>query len=168
MQSSSINRIPISSRYSDGSADNFQLNRAERNEMASAQPHMSPGFYAGLGLLSAILMGAVIHRCYESRRQRGRLARQADIIARRRSEERTNIRQPGPAYLLPSTETLSLYDGYADFRKMLLQAWLDLETQPGARPPSYRSRLTLDLEAVMSEREMDHGTQQESGSTNHI
>lgn len=65
----------------------------------------------------------------------------------------TPIRRPEPAYLggIGSYETLPSYRFSTNFSSEVLEALkrFGAEQQPGQRPPSYRSRLTWDLEAAV-------------------
>ncbi len=62
-------------------------------------------------------------------------------------DSETWITRPQPAYL-SSKETLPVYEPATNFSNEVLVAILNLDVPPGARPPSYRSRLTWDWESI--------------------
>lgn len=126
------------------------------SQTESRPPRNGPpyGFYIGLGVFTFIITIAFACCWRVNHRRRGRCRAcdqpgPASINDGSPSNPQGNITEPQQAYLLPSSETLPLYRSDHDFTKQLLQAWASLETPTGTRPPSYRSRLTMDLEVAV-------------------
>jgi hypothetical protein len=137
----------------------FTLTPTPSNQTESHPPRHGPpyGFYIGLAVLTVIVTIGLIYCWRINHNQRGRNGpcNQLGPDHGRPLHPTEDISQPAQAYVLPSTETLPLYRPEHAFTKQLLQAWTNLGSPAGTRPPSYRSRLTLDLEVAVKNIDAD-------------
>jgi hypothetical protein len=135
----------------------------------SYSPQHGPpyGFYIGIGVLTAIVATALAC-CWRVNNDRRRKCKQCDQPATStgsRLGPSENMTEPERAYFSNSRQTLPLYQPEHDFSKQLLQAWKKLESPAGTRPPSYRSRLTTDLEVAIKDSAKDDGQLQGENMT---
>lgn len=117
----------------------------------------SYGFYIGIGVFTAIVATALAccWRVNNDRRRRCKECPRPAMSTGLRFGHSENLIEPERAYFSNSRETLPLYHPENDFSKQLLQAWMQLESPTGTRPPSYRSRLTMDLEVAIKDSATD-------------
>ncbi|KAI1626076.1 hypothetical protein EDD37DRAFT_648521 [Exophiala viscosa] len=122
----------------------------------------SRGFWVGVAFflvitLSLVLRSSYLADTYRFRRWRACLglhpANQPPIIHGPSPDWRfTTIKRPEAAYIgWSSSDTLPLYEPTSNFSTEVLAALMRFGVQPGKRSPSYRSRLTWDLEAAVGE-----------------
>ena len=122
----------------------------------------SKGFWIGVAffviiILSLVLRSSYLANTYWFRRLRAGLGlhprdRPPIVYGPRCDWRFTTIKRPEPAYVgWSSSDTLPLYQPTSNFSSEILQALKDFGLRSGERPPSYRSRLTWDLEASMTE-----------------
>lgn len=127
----------------------IQFNQTETHHPRHGPPY---GFYIGVAILAAIVTIGLVCCWRVNHNRRGGCRPRDQLNARKHGHPSIppeNVAEPQQAYILPSSETLPLYRPDYDFTKQLLKAWTDLESPGATRPPSYRSRLTLDLEAAV-------------------
>lgn len=120
------------------------------------------GFYIRIEVLTAIVASAWVccWRVNNDRRGRCKQRVQPEKCTGRAFNPPENMTEPEPAYFPSSRETLPLYHQEHDFRNQPLQARMKPESPVGTRPPSYRSRRTLDLEVAVKDSVTDDGHSQ--------